>query len=235
MMSLLEKENENTGTLTTNNVNDAYFADLYLLRNEDPSSISFTSISTVTNDIEFVEDARLAFENDNVIEFNTASSQLTDDMIQIRNHYVTNNILNGYAIIGLLSESDSLELSNIAYQNPLEAGESVYTSRVLLGIHNSSIMGIENEKSINDVSSQDALPIVYPNPTEDIVTIKMTYASDWDVELYTLEGKVVFSECFYDAQLLNCINIVELPSGLYQMTMTDKWTNKKYSVIIRKQ
>jgi hypothetical protein len=86
-------------------------------------------------------------------------------------------------------------------------------------ITNTTINTIDNAVGITDASQRPNGFHMYPNPTADEVTITMTDAEGFTVQLHNSMGQLMRSERCAATSLL--MEVSELPSGIYLITIND--------------
>jgi hypothetical protein len=58
--------------------------------------------------------------------------------------------------------------------------------------------------------------VVYPNPAQDVLNVSFAHAGDSRLELYSVEGRLVFSHSFdKNGAVTHSIDISTLPAGVY--------------------
>lgn len=110
-----------------------------------------------------------------------------------------------------LSSSDTTELLEIAYLNPLHFGTGVYIARNLLHLEiydeNSGSFRLMNTRK--EVNSFDV--IIHPNPGTDLISVVCSDGRSPDMTIFkTLEGKIL------ELPILNSyVDISSLSQGIY--------------------
>ena len=104
-------------------------------------------------------------------------------------------------------------LTPIAYSDPLNNGEAVYTARVLLGIDPDGNVKYENytEEFSKD---ENRWMHIYPNPASDVLNIEVLSSSpSFTLNLYSITGKLVLQTEI--EQGFSTLNISDLKGGVY--------------------
>ncbi|MBK8845846.1 MAG: T9SS type A sorting domain-containing protein [Bacteroidetes bacterium] len=109
------------------------------------------------------------------------------------------------------SASHQSILENIAYQNPLNGGEAVYSARVLLGLDFVDFTSNVNRLN-NNIESEMPLSIVYPNPTNDYIYLNPSLSGAFNLEIYDSKGTLLIRKEITDNRH---IQVSELSDGIY--------------------
>ena len=75
--------------------------------------------------------------------------------------------------------------------------------------------------------------LLYPNPTNDAVHIKMPYTAQWKVSIFNLQGQQIFNQIEND--IMAEISLHHASSGAYLIRVMDVATGKIFSDKIIKQ
>lgn len=137
--------------------------------------------------------------------------------------------------------ADSATLLNIALQNPVDAGDGVYSARVMLDLPidyygaSSQRMGNE-ENSINDSSATSAIRI-YPNPASETINLEIEILDGQKIEalIFDLNGKLIMTNQLEPQQTVYVIDTHLLSGGVYllQVTVNGEAVESKRLVIIK--
>jgi hypothetical protein len=129
-----------------------------------------------------------------------------------------------------LTESDSLELLEVALKTAFEGGIAVHIARGMLD----TIISFNSEVPENKMI-QSTTPIIYPNPSTDVIYI--SYPSNVEnlhVKILDLFGRIIYSE------IISCTNDVpsevslgQFDQGCYLIHLTDN-KNIQFSEILIK-
>jgi hypothetical protein len=137
-----------------------------------------------------------------------------------------------------LSAVDSATLLTIAVQHPAQAGEAVYTARVMLGVTVDDATGGYNFRLLQPQEPEATAAVdVFPNPAAQSVTINTRYA-ETDVvvfSLFDLSGRLVLVQQLPtgNASLAVDLGTVQPGAYLYQVTVNGLQTATERLVIAR--
>jgi len=120
------------------------------------------------------------------------------------------------------SPSDSSVLNGIAVQYASDAGEAVYSARVLLGLDVDEFGSNSERDGDPSESTDDPIPAMslYPNPATDQLTVNTTLVDGQSctIVITDLQGKVVVSQnVTVSGQMV--IDISNLDNGMYFVQM----------------
>lgn len=106
-----------------------------------------------------------------------------------------------------------------------------YAGKIGIGRINAEAAVTGNLCSPVGVEEQEAAVYVsiYPNPSSDVVTIRMSITDNWNVDVFDAQGKLVLNQTTQG----NRIEISGLPTGIYlaQVTNDERLFKEKFSVI----
>ncbi len=74
-------------------------------------------------------------------------------------------------------------------------------------------------------------PLVYPNPFRNSINIEQLEFEDINIQLSTIEGRVLFNKKIDDAQFSTSIPTDQLNSGFYILSITDGNNVKSYKLV----
>jgi len=121
---------------------------------------------------------------------------VAENQIEINRKKVNRMYLESIIYNIKLNNTDSMELVNIAWQDPKYNGDAVFSARVILGI-DPDINTISYTVPFKHLSESlsDNQVIVYPNPASDKITLQFTdvLATNAVFVLYGIMGNLIFS------------------------------------------
>ena len=111
-------------------------------------------------------------------------------------------------------KADSTTLNTIAFMNPLDIGDAVYSARVMLNINpddynNGNRMPEPETEEIGNENS------VYPNPNNGIMSLNYSIDSDAELQILDVVGKVICTYTLFAENNAIEINCQELNNGIY--------------------
>jgi PKD repeat protein len=116
-----------------------------------------------------------------------------------------------------LTEDEYLTLHNIAVQTPYEAGDAVYTARIMIGFdteENNVPYRLAQQQTI-DVEQDISL---YPNPASNQLTIELLNVDEdvsGNLSIFSIDGKLVYQASFTTDGLSVELDVSELKNGVY--------------------
>jgi len=226
--------NISTASIPDSNKNDKYYAELSLLRSEDEIVIDNFETEITTPDLSLIENAVSAFEEGDSTVFEEKTDSIVSSELQAINHVTVNEILARFAETGILTASDSIVLLDIAYMDPIEGGEAVYTAQVLLGVQYVPVYPDVNNRSMLIQLEENTLK-VYPNPVSEELTIECAYSSEFLLQVYSVDGKLILTQNIADDNILHTLDVSRLEKGMYRLKIIDKLTGKEQSSIFAKE
>ncbi|MEA1873972.1 MAG: M1 family aminopeptidase [Bacteroidota bacterium] len=72
---------------------------------------------------------------------------------------------------------------------------------------------------VQNIPTQDIHVNIYPNPTEEMVYVKLGNVQDYTVSLFNMQGKLLFEQKINEFYFT--LNLQDYPSGIYQMKISD--------------
>lgn len=76
---------------------------------------------------------------------------------------------------------------------------------------------------------------LYPNPASDVLYVEMLNGdSDVNVQIMSVDGKILLTKQIKSAEGANGINIVGLANGIYTVTVNSESTNDTFRLIVKK-
>lgn len=192
---------EDSGWLDLGSNEDALYQNYY-------DSISITNTGWIQKSIDYISNGKFdsaSYANENINATNEIES----------NRKTVNEILLVYSQMELpVLDSEQIKiLTPIAYSDPLNNGEAVYTARVLLGIDPDGNVKYENytEEFSKD---ENRWMHIYPNPASDVLNIEVLSSSpSFTLNLYSITGKLVLQTEI--EQGFSTLNISDLKGGVY--------------------
>jgi hypothetical protein len=133
-----------------------------------------------------------------------------------------------------MEKYDSIVLLDIAYMDPIEGGEAVYTAQVLLGVQYVPVYPDVNNRSMLIQLEENTLK-VYPNPVSEELTIECAYSSEFLLQVYSVDGKLILTQNIADDNILHTLDVSRLKKGMYRLKIIDKLTGKEQSTIFAKE
>lgn len=173
----------------------------------------------------------------NLVTAANLNTLLSDSNLYEYNRKTVNEILISKVLQdSLLSYADSLILENIAYQNPVTGGSSVFSARSILGleIHDLPIQLRKSNYESPVDTTELTEPFIYPNPANDFVNISFPDEnSKRTIEIRDAISKVVYSEALKTTK--TAINTSNFAPGMYTVIVVEVSGKQKLSklVIIR--
>jgi|GEM_PF-6379713 len=133
-----------------------------------------------------------------------------------------------------MEKYDSIVLLDIAYMDPVEGGEAVYTAQVLLGIQYVPVYPDVNDRSAIVQIPNNKL-VVYPNPANRELIVELPCAADYLMQVFSIDGKLVVSTQITAVETNQSIDVSNLEKGLYRLIVTDILTGQTHNVIFAKE
>ncbi len=112
------------------------------------------------------------------------------------------------------SPADSNTLFTIAYGDPIEWGDAVYSAQVMMGIYPDPVNPLREMNEGNDTEDSSTDAQLYPNPAKDEITLEFSVGAEAYVEIYSALGQKVLKQQL-DLGNVHSIEIKNLPEGVY--------------------
>lgn len=163
----------------------------------------------------------------------------TDGKIIIGGYFTTyNNNIIAQNRIARLNTDGSLDtsfnsgtgLDNYVYAVTLQTDNKLLVGGVFNAYKNSnssSLVRVFTNSSLNTNNFELEKVLIYPNPVKDILLIKTFDNSIYNYEIFDLDGKKIL----VGTSLLNEINMVDLKTGLYILTLKNSENNFNYKIL----
>lgn len=197
--SYMEKENlfyminVDTSLLTRSTIKDTLFRQFYT----DFSLSNFNYFSRVDSCI---------VEN-NLTQANSLNQSIADtNLLEANLKSIYDILINKTLVDSLYSNSDSLILEDIAYQNPLNGGRAVFMARAMLFLEivdseSEMRMGLNSINSINSINSNIPIPnnklnfILVPNPATNQCLLSFRgFNKDLLLTIKTSNGQTILNQ-----------------------------------------
>ncbi len=105
-----------------------------------------------------------------------------------------------------------------------------YPTHIKLPVFNGEVASIPNA---GNVLGETAILNVYPNPTTSEAIVYVNYASEFEVSIVDLSGKMIAKESFYGDQIN--MNVAAAKSGMYIVKVLDKNNGRQMTSRLVKQ
>ena len=138
-----------------------------------------------------------------------------------------------------MNADNETRLREIAQRCPLDDGFGVYMARSALlkidtlpkNYYNEcelELPSLEGQRNKTNISDDEAVFNIYPNPTYGLLTIEYTLDSEdiGRVEVFDLSGRSIFGSPLNSGSLNTHINLKDLSSGLYMVKVEVNGENR---------
>lgn len=202
---LYELLDNNPDLLFLNPGDDQRYIDWY-------NSMKTANIGRFKNVLDYIELGDYAAAT----TLNTAiipESDLFNYLKQVLNIYLVTWCQNVYTF----TEEQELTLNTIAYLTPEEAGDAVYTARLMLDI-DPVLDGSVTYRLKPSSKEADSKVKLYPNPVKDQLTIEFLNGKELNngsLEIFDLSGRKVLTTNFSSPKSKIMVNIHSLENGMY--------------------
>ena len=112
-------------------------------------------------------------------------------------------------------KADSTTLNTIAFMNPLDGGDAVYSARVLLQLQIDDETGTPFRMMNEESDLEDETIVVYPNPNDGNMTIEYEIEGDAEMQITDVMGKVICTYTLFATNNIIEINCNDLSNGVY--------------------
>jgi len=133
-----------------------------------------------------------------------------------------------------MEKYDSIVLLDIAYMDPVEGGEAVYTAQVLLGVQYVPVYPDVNDRSAI-VQLPENILVVYPNPANRELIVELPCAAEYLLQVFSIDGKLIMSTQITVVDINQSIDVSKLEKGLYRLIVTDIITGSVHNVVFAKE
>lgn len=86
--------------------------------------------------------------------------------------------------------------------------------------------------SVNDIVSENTTLLVYPNPANDLVNVKVDKNFEGEVSVFDISGKQVYNASVLNTDILN-IDVSNLNKGLYFIKLTNGQKQESAKLIVK--
>lgn len=137
-----------------------------------------------------------------------------------------------------LDSTQTANLEDIAYQNPISGGESVYSARTILNLDLTDNIGETTARTTrpkkNMMLDSNLNGVVVPNPSTGNFSYMFSGPINvgGDLEIYDLIGNLVSNIKFFKGQSEVSINLSDNVSGIYMMKLNFEGGGIRYEKII---
>jgi len=105
-----------------------------------------------------------------------------------------------------------------------------YPTHIKMPVFNGEVASIPN---VGGLTGDGAILNVYPNPTSSEAIVFVNYASDFEVSIIDLSGKVIAKEQFFGDQIN--MNVADAKTGMYIVKVQDKNSGRQLTSRLVKQ
>lgn len=159
---------------------------------------------------------------DEAIEVNnniTPEQNIFVNLKTVLNIYLNTWCKNEYT----LSADEYETLFSIADQTPYEAGDAVYTARIMIGYNPDEHEVAYRLKSNEEQIGENNL-VLYPNPAADKVTIEFSNDNfesiDASLKVYTITGRLIYETKFNTINSFKQLSVDMLKNGVYMFQIS---------------
>ncbi len=165
-------------------------------------------------------EVKLLIDSGRMEEAKTLNRSLSpENQIEINRQFAYNTYLQYVVPQADLPHAVLDQLQQLADTHPVIGGEGVYIARAILGYQEPVEISV---KSASNVLKEDQVILVFPNPANDAVSVLIEgFDAGLPVtfKLYNLLGKVIITKQLITGEEEIKIDIHELPSGYYLLTL----------------